>query len=120
MKAKHILVLLRHGETQYNLDKRFTGWTDIPMTTKGEADCKKAGGILKKNSFEFDVAYTSLLKRAIKTAWIVLEEMDLMWIPVNNSWRLNERHYGALQGIYHQQMRDKYGDEQVFLWRRSF
>ncbi len=114
------LVLLRHGETQYNVDKIFTGWTDIGMTQKGEADCKMAGEILKKNNYSFDVAYTSILKRSIKTAWIALESMGQMWVPIKHSWRLNERHYGALQGIGHAQMQDKYGDGQVFLWRRSF
>ena len=114
------LVLLRHGESLWNLENRFTGWIDIDLSEKGLEECNRAAEILKKNHFTFDIAYTSYLKRAIRTAWIVLEKMDLMWIPLKKSWRLNERHYGALQGLNKQEMREKHGDEQVFIWRRSY
>jgi 2,3-bisphosphoglycerate-dependent phosphoglycerate mutase len=114
------LVLLRHGESVWNKENRFTGWTDVDLSGKGLAEAKKAGEALKKEGFVFDVAYTSVLKRAIRTLWIALDGMDLMWIPVYNSWRLNERHYGALQGLNKAEMASKYGEEQVLIWRRSY
>ncbi len=114
------LVLLRHGESIWNKENRFTGWKDVGLSEKGMEEAKKAGQLLKKEGFQFDVAYTSVLKRAIKTLWIALEEMDLMWIPVYRSWRLNERHYGALQGLNKAETAAKYGDEQVLIWRRSY
>ncbi len=114
------LVLLRHGESTWNKENRFTGWTDVDLSEKGIEEAKKAGQVLKKERFVFDVAYTSVLKRAIRTLWIVMDEMDLMWIPVYNSWRLNERHYGALQGLNKSEMAQKYGEEQVLIWRRSY
>jgi 2,3-bisphosphoglycerate-dependent phosphoglycerate mutase len=116
----HRLVLLRHGESIWNKENRFTGWTDVDLTEKGFAEAKQAGAILKMEGFGFDIAYTSVLKRAIRTLWIVLDEMDLMWIPVHRSWRLNERHYGALQGLNKAEMAAKYGEEQVLIWRRSY
>lgn len=114
------LVLLRHGESTWNKANRFTGWTDVDLSEKGAAEARKAGDVLKKEGYLFDVAYTSVLKRAIRTLWIVLDKMDLMWIPVYNSWRLNERHYGALQGLNKSEMASKYGEEQVLIWRRSY
>ncbi len=114
------LVLLRHGESTWNKENRFTGWIDVALSEKGEQEAKTAGLLLKQNGFVFDVAYTSLLKRAIKTLWIVLEDMELMWIPVNLSWRLNERHYGALQGLNKSETATKFGEQQVLLWRRSY
>ncbi len=114
------LVLLRHGESTWNKENRFTGWIDVALSEKGEQEAKTAGLLLKQNGFVFDVAYTSLLKRAIKTLWIVLEDMELMWIPVNLSWRLNERHYGALQGLNKSETAAKFGEQQVLLWRRSY
>jgi len=114
------LVLLRHGESIWNKENRFTGWKDVGLSEKGMEEAKKAGQLLKKEGFDFDVAYTSVLKRAIKTLWLALEEMDLMWIPVYRSWRLNERHYGALQGLNKAETAAKYGDEQVLTWRRSY
>ncbi len=114
------LVLLRHGESTWNKENRFTGWTDVDLSDKGEAEAKKAGEVLKREGFLFDVAYTSVLKRAIRTLWITLDAMDLMWIPVINSWRLNERHYGALQGLNKSETAAKYGEEQVLIWRRSY
>ena len=114
------LVLLRHGESTWNKENRFTGWTDVDLSEKGVQEAKTAGLLLKQNGFIFDVAYTSLLKRAIKTLWIVLEDMELMWIPVNLSWRLNERHYGALQGLNKAETTAKFGEQQVLLWRRSY
>lgn len=114
------LVLLRHGESTWNQENRFTGWTDVDLTPKGLEEAKKAGQLLRENGFVFDVAYTSVLKRAIRTLWITLDEMDQMWIPVNLSWRLNERHYGALQGLNKAETAAKYGDEQVHIWRRSY
>jgi 2,3-bisphosphoglycerate-dependent phosphoglycerate mutase len=114
------LVLLRHGESVWNKENRFTGWTDVDLSEKGLEEAKKAGISLNDNNFHFDVAYTSVLKRAIKTLWITLEEMDLMWIPVINTWRLNERHYGALQGLNKIDMVNQYGEAQVHIWRRSF
>ncbi|OIN95924.1 phosphoglyceromutase [Candidatus Desantisbacteria bacterium CG1_02_38_46] len=114
------LVLLRHGESEWNKENRFTGWTDVDLSEKGIQEAKKAGDVLKSEGFIFDVAFTSVLKRAIRTLWIVLDEMDLMWIPVYNSWRLNERHYGALQGLNKSEMAEKFGEEQVLIWRRSY
>lgn len=114
------IVLLRHGESTWNKENRFTGWTDVDLSEKGIEEAKRAGQVLKKEGFIFDIAYTSVLKRAIRTLWIVLDEMDLMWIPVYNSWRLNERHYGALQGLNKSEMASKYGEEQVLIWRRSY
>ncbi|WP_026887327.1 2,3-diphosphoglycerate-dependent phosphoglycerate mutase [Clostridium beijerinckii] len=112
------LVLVRHGESLWNLENRFTGWTDIDLSENGLKEASRAGKILKKNGFVFDVAYTSVLKRAIRTLWIILYEMDLTWIPVFKSWRLNERHYGALQGLNKAETAKKYGEEQVHKWRR--
>ena len=114
------LVLLRHGESTWNKENRFTGWTDVDLSEKGRIEAKKAGEVLKKEGFVFDVAYTSVLKRAIRTLWMTLDVMDQMWIPVQNSWRLNERHYGALQGLNKSETAAKYGDEQVLIWRRSY
>jgi 2,3-bisphosphoglycerate-dependent phosphoglycerate mutase len=114
------LVLLRHGESVWNKENLFTGWTDVELSEKGTREAIEAGRILRSEGFVFDVAYTSVLKRAIKTLWLALEEMDLMWIPVYNHWRLNERHYGALQGLNKVAMVDKFGAEQVRLWRRSY
>jgi len=116
----HQLVLLRHGESTWNRENRFTGWTDVDLTEQGISEAKSAGRALRENGFVFDVAYTSVLKRAIRTLWIVLDEMDLMWIPVYRSWRLNERHYGALQGLNKAEMAEKFGDQQVLVWRRSY
>jgi 2,3-bisphosphoglycerate-dependent phosphoglycerate mutase len=113
-------VLLRHGESTWNQENRFTGWTDVDLTERGTAQARRAGQQLKEEGFVFDVGYTSLLKRAIRTLWIVLDELDQLWIPVNRSWRLNERHYGALQGLNKAQTAEKYGDEQVLVWRRSY
>ena len=114
------LVLLRHGESTWNKENRFTGWTDVGLTEKGRDEAVQAGRLLAKEGFVFDVAFTSVLKRAIKTLWIALEEMDLMWIPIHNSWRLNERHYGALQGLNKTETAKKHGIEQVKIWRRSY
>jgi len=114
------LVLLRHGESTWNKENRFTGWTDVPLSEKGIDEAKEAGRLLAKEGFIFDVAFTSVLKRAIKTLWIALEEMDLMWIPVHNHWRLNERHYGALQGLNKAETAEKHGMDQVKIWRRSY
>jgi len=114
------VVLLRHGESTWNKENRFTGWTDVDLSDKGREEAKKAGIVLKKEGFVFDIAYTSVLKRAIRTLWTVLDEMDLMWIPVINSWRLNERHYGALQGLNKSETAAKYGEQQVLIWRRSY
>lgn len=114
------LVLIRHGESTWNRENRFTGWTDVGLSEKGIEEAVQAGRILIKEEFSFDVAYTSVLKRAIKTLWIVLEEMDLMWIPIHQSWRLNERHYGALQGLNKAETVEKHGMKQVQIWRRSY
>lgn len=114
------LVLLRHGESTWNKENRFTGWTDVDLSERGINEAKEAGKVLKENGFSFDIAYTSFLKRAIKTLNIALEEMDLMWIPVEKSWRLNEKHYGNLQGLNKAETAEKYGDEQVLVWRRSY
>jgi len=114
------VVLLRHGESVWNHENRFTGWTDVALSQKGQAEAKAAGRLLKQHGYDFDLAFTSVLKRAIKTLWIVQEEMDRMWIPVRGSWRLNERHYGALQGLNKAETAAKFGDEQVKIWRRSY
>jgi 2,3-bisphosphoglycerate-dependent phosphoglycerate mutase len=114
------LVLLRHGESTWNNENRFTGWVDVGLTDRGVQEAVKAGETLRKKGYTFDLAYTSVLKRAIKTLWMVLEEMDLMWIPVNRSWRLNERHYGALQGLSKAETAARFGIEQVRIWRRSY
>jgi len=116
----HKLVLIRHGESTWNLDNRFTGWTDVDLTPTGIEQAKNAGRLLRAEGFEFDVAYTSVLKRATRTLWHVLDEMDRTWLPVVNSWRLNERHYGALQGLNKAEVAKQYGDAQVLLWRRSY
>jgi len=114
------LVLLRHGESQWNLENRFTGWVDVDLSAKGVEEARNAGRTLKQQDFMFDIAYTSVLKRAIRTLWITLDEMDAMWLPVHHSWRLNERHYGALQGLNKAEMAAKYGEQQVHIWRRSY
>jgi 2,3-bisphosphoglycerate-dependent phosphoglycerate mutase len=114
------IVLLRHGESTWNQENRFTGWTDVGLTDKGLAEARAAGQLLKSEGYDFDVAFTSVLKRAIKTLWIALEEMDRMWIPIHHSWRLNERHYGALQGLNKAETAAKYGDAQVTIWRRAY
>lgn len=114
------IVLLRHGESVWNKENRFTGWTDVDLSEKGREEAKKAGEILRAEGFMFDVAYTSVLKRAIRTLWIVLDEMDLMWIPVHRSWHLNERHYGALQELNKSETAANFGEEQVHIWRRSY
>jgi len=116
----HKLVLLRHGESAWNKENRFTGWTDVGLTEKGVQEAIEAGQTLKKEGFAFDVAFTSVLSRAIKTLWLALEQMDLMWIPVELSWRLNERHYGALQGLNKAETAERHGMDQVLLWRRSY
>jgi len=114
------LVLCRHGQSDWNLKNLFTGWTDVDLTEKGIQEGIDAGKLLSELDFEFDIAYTSVLKRAIRTLWYILDEMDLMWIPVVRDWRLNERHYGALQGLNKAETAAKYGDEQVHIWRRSY
>ncbi|MGO9471710.1 MAG: 2,3-diphosphoglycerate-dependent phosphoglycerate mutase [Isosphaeraceae bacterium] len=114
------LVLLRHGESLWNKENLFTGWTDVDLTEQGIAEAKKAGELLKTSGFSFDIAFTSVLKRAIRTLWIALDELDLMWIPIEHSWRLNERHYGALQGLNKAQTAARYGENQVLVWRRSY
>ncbi|MDQ7823423.1 MAG: 2,3-diphosphoglycerate-dependent phosphoglycerate mutase [Candidatus Eremiobacteraeota bacterium] len=114
------LVMLRHGESTWNMENRFTGWTDVDLSSKGIQEAHQAGIALREKGFSFDCAYCSVLKRAIRTLWIVLDEMDLMWLPVENSWRLNERYYGALQGLNKKESSEKMGEEQVHLWRRSY
>lgn len=114
------LVLLRHGESEWNKENRFTGWTDVDLSAKGREEAKAAGKLLREAGFSFDYAFTSVLKRAIRTLWIAQEEMDQLWLPVEKSWRLNERHYGALQGLNKAETAAKYGDEQVHIWRRSY
>lgn len=116
----HKLVLIRHGESQWNKENRFTGWKDVDLSEKGIEEAHAAGKLLKAEGFTFDEAYTSVLKRAIRTLWIILDEMDLMWIPETKSWRLNERHYGALQGFNKAETAAKYGEDQVLIWRRSY
>jgi len=114
------IVLLRHGESTWNQENRFTGWTDVDLTPQGIQEAQSAGRLLREHGFAFDIAYTSVLKRAIRTLWIVLDEMDQMWIPIQHTWRLNERHYGALQGLNKAETAAQYGDEQVLIWRRSY
>src|SRR3954447_19933649 len=114
------IVLLRHGESIWNKENLFTGWTDVDLSEQGRREAKRAGELLKAEGFTFDVAYTSVLKRAIRTLWTALDELDLMWIPVEHSWRLNERHYGALQGLNKSEMAARYGEEQILIWRRSY
>lgn len=114
------VVLLRHGESTWNKENKFTGWTDVDLSGKGRVEAGEAGEVLRSEGYSFDVAYTSVLKRAIRTLWIVLDKLDLMWIPVHRSWRLNERHYGSLQGLNKSQTAEKYGEEQVHIWRRSY
>jgi 2,3-bisphosphoglycerate-dependent phosphoglycerate mutase len=114
------MVLIRHGQSTWNKENRFTGWTDVDLTEQGVCEARDAGILLKQKDYTFDIAFTSVLKRAIRTLWIVLDQMDLMWIPVVNSWRLNERHYGALQGLNKAETAKKYGEEQVHIWRRSY
>jgi 2,3-bisphosphoglycerate-dependent phosphoglycerate mutase len=116
----HKLVLLRHGESTWNQENRFTGWTDVDLSTRGIAEAHEGGRLLREGGYDFDVAYTSVLKRAIRTLWIALDELDRMWLPVVKSWRLNERHYGALQGLNKAETAAQYGEEQVRLWRRSY
>ena len=116
----HKLVLMRHGESQWNLENRFTGWTDVDLTDTGREQARKAGELLKKEGYTFDLAYSSVLKRAIRTLWIALDAMDAMYTPVGINWRLNERHYGALQGLNKSETAAKYGDEQVLIWRRAY
>lgn len=114
------IVFMRHGESTWNLDNRFTGWTDVDLTERGIKEAEHAGKVLLEAGFTFDLAYTSVLKRAIRTLWVTLDQMDLMWLPIVNNWRLNERHYGALQGLNKAETAAKYGDEQVLIWRRSY
>jgi 2,3-bisphosphoglycerate-dependent phosphoglycerate mutase len=114
------IVFMRHGESTWNLDNRFTGWTDVDLTEKGCLEAAQAGEVLAEAGFTFDLAYTSVLKRAVRTLWLTLDKMDLMWIPVKHDWRLNERHYGALQGLNKAETAAKFGDEQVLVWRRSY
>jgi 2,3-bisphosphoglycerate-dependent phosphoglycerate mutase len=114
------LVLVRHGQSVWNLENRFTGWTDVGLTELGREEALEAGKLLREGGYVFDVAYTSVLKRAIHTLWIILQEMNLEWIPVTNAWQVNERHYGALQGLNKSEMAEKYGEEQVKIWRRSY
>jgi 2,3-bisphosphoglycerate-dependent phosphoglycerate mutase len=116
----HKLVLVRHGESEWNKQNRFTGWTDVDLSEKGRAEALEGGRILKQEGYTFDVAYTSVLKRAIRTLWTIMDEMDLMWIPVYRSWRLNERHYGALQGLNKSETAEKFGEDQVKIWRRAY
>ena len=114
------LVLLRHGESQWNLENRFTGWTDVDLTDTGREEAKAAGNLLRSQGYGFDIAYTSVLRRAIRTLWITLDAMDLMWLPVVHSWRLNERHYGALQGLNKAETAARFGEQQVLTWRRAY
>jgi len=120
MEAAYKLVLIRHGESTWNLENRFTGWTDVGLTERGMLEAHTGGIALREQGYTFDLAYTSVLKRAIKTLWIVMEEMELEWIPVYRAWQLNERHYGALQGLNKAEMAVKFGEEQVKIWRRSY
>src|SRR5262245_30730546 len=114
------LVLLRHGESVWNKENRFTGWTDVDLSDKGLQEAREAGRLLRESGYVFDVAHGSVLKRAIRTLWIVLDELGLMWIPQHLSWRLNERHYGALQGLNKAEMATQYGEDQILVWRRSY
>jgi 2,3-bisphosphoglycerate-dependent phosphoglycerate mutase len=120
MESKHRLVLVRHGQSTWNLENRFTGWTDVGLTEQGVQEAHLAGQLLRDNGYAFDLAYTSVLKRALQTLWIVLQEMSLEWIPVVNAWQLNERHYGALQGLNKAETAKQYGEDQVKVWRRSY
>ncbi len=120
MESKYKLVLVRHGQSTWNLENRFTGWTDVGLTEQGRGEAHTAGQLLRDNQYIFDLAYTSVLKRAIQTLWIVLEEMSLEWLPVINAWQLNERHYGALQGLNKAETAKEYGEAQVKIWRRSY
>lgn len=120
MSVEYKLVLVRHGQSTWNLENRFTGWTDVGLTEQGKQEALAAGKVLREEGFTFDIAYTSVLKRAIKTLWIVMEEMELEWIPVVRAWQLNERHYGALQGLNKAEMAAKFGEAQVKIWRRSY
>jgi 2,3-bisphosphoglycerate-dependent phosphoglycerate mutase len=120
MESKYKIVLLRHGQSTWNLENRFTGWTDVGLSDQGVSEAHFAGELLRDNKFLFDIAYTSVLKRALETLWIVLQEMDLEWIPVVNAWQLNERHYGALQGLNKAETAKKFGEAQVKIWRRSY
>eukprot|EP00527_Entomoneis_sp_CCMP2396_P000166 CAMPEP_0198154490 /NCGR_PEP_ID=MMETSP1443-20131203/68628_1 /TAXON_ID=186043 /ORGANISM="Entomoneis sp., Strain CCMP2396" /LENGTH=296 /DNA_ID=CAMNT_0043821169 /DNA_START=637 /DNA_END=1527 /DNA_ORIENTATION=+ len=120
LSMKYTLVLVRHGESTWNMENRFTGWVDCPLSEKGLGEAKAGGELLREEGFSFDKAYTSTLKRAIKTLWTILEEIDLMYIPIVNTWRLNERHYGSLQGLNKQETVDKHGKDQVLVWRRSY
>ncbi len=114
------LVVFRHGESQWNLENRFTGWTDVDLTAKGRDEARAAGALLRAEGYDFDIAFTSVLRRAIGTLWLALEEMDRMWLPIVHSWRLNERHYGALQGLNKSETAAQYGEEQVLVWRRAY
>lgn len=114
------LVLVRHGQSTWNQENRFTGWTDVDLTEQGRAEARQAGQLLKQEGFNFDLAYTSVLKRAIRTLWIILDEMDMMWLPIENCWKLNERHYGALQGLNKSETAAEHGEEQVKIWRRAY
>jgi 2,3-bisphosphoglycerate-dependent phosphoglycerate mutase len=116
----HRLILVRHGESNWNRENRFTGWTDVDLSLRGQEEARQAGRTLKAEGVTFDVAWVSVLKRAVRTLWIILDEMDLMWLPVQKSWRLNERHYGALQGLNKAEMAAKVGEQQVAIWRRSY
>ena len=120
MDAKHTLILIRHGQSTWNLENRFTGWTDVDLSAQGVQEAQAAGRLLRDGGYAFDLVYTSVLKRAIRTMWIVLDEIDQMWLPVIRDWRLNERHYGALQGLNKAETAAKYGEEQVKIWRRSY
>jgi len=120
MNPAYKLILLRHGQSTWNLENRFTGWTDVGLTDQGMNEAHQAGKLLQEGSYTFDLAYTSVLKRAVKTLWIVMEEMELEWLPVINAWQLNERHYGALQGLNKAEMASKFGEAQVKIWRRSY
>jgi 2,3-bisphosphoglycerate-dependent phosphoglycerate mutase len=120
MESSYKLVLVRHGQSTWNLENRFTGWTDVGLTEQGRKEALSGGQLLREQEFTFDIAFTSVLKRAIQTLWIVLDEMELEWIPVVRSWRLNERHYGALQGLNKGEMAEKFGEAQVKIWRRSY
>ncbi len=114
------LVLLRHGQSKWNLENKFTGWTDVDLSEQGVSEAKQAGILMKEAGFDFDIAFTSVLKRAIKTLWFALDGMDLQWIPVNKAWELNERHYGALQGLNKSETAEEFGEDQVLIWRRSY
>lgn len=119
-EGPHRLVLLRHGQSEWNLQNRFTGWADVELTEQGEREARAAGALLRQHGYEFDIAFTSMLRRAIRTLWIVLDGVDRMWIPVVHTWRLNERHYGALQGLNKRETAEKFGEATVHAWRRSY